>query len=262
MRPGDILRETARLVEGGREEAHGRSEVTHADIARLWNAYLETIHHADLTPGDVAQMMVLLKIARALNGQFNLDDFRDMAGYAALAGALMDPANRPDAEFAAETLPPLHLKADAAKIMGAVAGREGETTIGEPAPAPYPRGVAEALAGLSKHAADGAVRANAGQFDIVADPVLDPGLADVIAGARAELMKRPPGARGPFKVSLPGDKHCRAHSGDPVKRAVDDRLAKPAREDEEFTREDEEFRRAVRDFWRAYGVGGDQESSS
>lgn len=96
MKPGDILRETAALIEGGREEAHGKSEVTHADIARLWNAYLETIDHADLTAGDVALMMVLLKIARALNGQFNIDDFCDMAGYAALAGSLMDPGESQD----------------------------------------------------------------------------------------------------------------------------------------------------------------------
>jgi hypothetical protein len=64
-------------------------------IGRLWSEYLSNTNRFDdallgvvVTPKDVAQMMVLLKIARNVHGQLKDDDFVDQAGYTALAAAL------------------------------------------------------------------------------------------------------------------------------------------------------------------------------
>lgn len=83
-----MLHEAARIVAGDRNETHGAAERSFQAIANLWNAYLAGSKGGDLTAVDVAQMMVLLKIARASNGKFVRDHAVDAAGYAALAGEL------------------------------------------------------------------------------------------------------------------------------------------------------------------------------
>ena len=82
MRAADLLDEAARLIVADRARQHGDALECHRMIARLWSAYLDR----KLEALDVARMMVLLKVARSLSGELNTDDFRDMAGYAALAG--------------------------------------------------------------------------------------------------------------------------------------------------------------------------------
>lgn len=47
----------------------------------MWSIYLDTA----ATPIDVAMMMVLLKAARVSTGTTHLDNFVDVAGYAACA---------------------------------------------------------------------------------------------------------------------------------------------------------------------------------
>ena len=44
----------------------------------------------EITPGDVAVMMCLLKISRSTMGDFNIDDFVDGAAYMAIAGEMND----------------------------------------------------------------------------------------------------------------------------------------------------------------------------
>lgn len=75
------------LVEAGqrigeRSGVHGTPERQLELIAKLWGAYLNTC----VTPTDVANMMVLLKVARSSHAPNNKDNYVDMAGYAALAG--------------------------------------------------------------------------------------------------------------------------------------------------------------------------------
>lgn len=85
-----ILAEGKYLVSGPRAESHGDMTQTHRTIAGLWSAYLAgRIDGGEaITATDVALMMVLLKIARTKHGNIQRDDFVDMAGYAAIAGAL------------------------------------------------------------------------------------------------------------------------------------------------------------------------------
>ena len=46
---------------------------------------------ANITAADVAIMMILLKISRSTQGEkFNIDNYIDMVGYAAIAGEIND----------------------------------------------------------------------------------------------------------------------------------------------------------------------------
>ena len=85
MTAEDISAKAAALVGGERAKSHGDKAVNHANIGRLWSAYLGV----SITPVQVALMMALLKIARTQSGSLNLDDFIDLAGYAGCAGEMV-----------------------------------------------------------------------------------------------------------------------------------------------------------------------------
>lgn len=95
MKCVDILNEAANLVGGDRAAQHGPKLQNHQNIADLWNGYLASkfLVKVELTPLDVTLMMVLLKIARTKSGAHNLDDYKDMAGYSAIAGEIADETN-------------------------------------------------------------------------------------------------------------------------------------------------------------------------
>lgn len=78
-----ILRAAQHAVED-RGQTHGDKRRVFAHAARLWSADLGVA----VTPEQVAWCMVLLKRARAANGEFNADDYVDAAGYAGCAGEL------------------------------------------------------------------------------------------------------------------------------------------------------------------------------
>ena len=90
MNTTDILKKTEKLVSGDRGAKHGDIVATHENIARLWSSYLQNKFklNLNLLPEDVANLMTLLKIARTQAGKFNLDDFIDACGYAAIAGEI------------------------------------------------------------------------------------------------------------------------------------------------------------------------------
>lgn len=86
-----VLFTANKVVTTERGGQHGGAEDSFQMIADLWATYLNnTNHYSELkiTPKDVAQMMVLLKIARNVHGQLKEDDFVDQAGYTGLAAAL------------------------------------------------------------------------------------------------------------------------------------------------------------------------------
>jgi len=93
MNAYEILQTAAQLVSGNRQATHGPKERNFANIALLWNAYLEIIApevQIILTPIDVGLMMALMKIVRAGQpwGRLNLDNYVDLAGYAGCAGEI------------------------------------------------------------------------------------------------------------------------------------------------------------------------------
>jgi hypothetical protein len=84
MKTLQILQQAEKLVNGDRDKTHGEKLTNHKNIALLWSAYLEM----QITPKDVAILMVLLKLARTKAGEHNLDDYVDACGYSAIAGEL------------------------------------------------------------------------------------------------------------------------------------------------------------------------------
>lgn len=94
MRPADIASKAASLIGGNRAQTHGDFRQNHANIGALWTAYLSgrfaTRHAIILSPKDVAAMMVLLKVARTMLGNYNSDDAVDACGYSAIMGAIAE----------------------------------------------------------------------------------------------------------------------------------------------------------------------------
>jgi len=88
-----ILREAIKTVSQDREAQYGPADINFSNIASLWTAYLDIRRDpvASFSSEDVANMMVLLKIARTQVGSPEPDTHVDMAGYAAIGGELARP---------------------------------------------------------------------------------------------------------------------------------------------------------------------------
>ena len=70
------------LIAGPRAKTYGDKIRNHANIAKLWTAYLDK----EITAHDAAVMMALLKVARTKFGQPTEDTYVDAAAYMAIAG--------------------------------------------------------------------------------------------------------------------------------------------------------------------------------
>lgn len=79
MANGGILEQAQKLVEGDRQQSYDHPIKNFQRIADLWNGYLKT-RTGELTPKDVALMMVLLKIGREVYRHTD-DNLIDCAGY-------------------------------------------------------------------------------------------------------------------------------------------------------------------------------------
>ena len=83
-----ILAEAEEAVNS-RDETYGPPEDCFLRIARLWNAHLKNIGMVTedgdpiLSTGDVALMMIQVKVARLSFQIANQDSWTDIAGYAA-----------------------------------------------------------------------------------------------------------------------------------------------------------------------------------
>ena len=87
MNRSDILTAANQAVTVDRAATHGEAENTFGLIAAYWSAHLDT----EVSPGDVATMMVLFKVARMKANPSHADNAIDAAGYAAIAGELAEP---------------------------------------------------------------------------------------------------------------------------------------------------------------------------
>ena len=92
MNTTEILEQAKKLVSGDRHKKHGDKIVNHENIARLWSGYLQnkTQLKIQLLPEDVANLMILLKVARSQAGEHNIDDYVDTCGYASIAGEIAE----------------------------------------------------------------------------------------------------------------------------------------------------------------------------
>lgn len=85
MLRSDILEEARIIITGDRQKAYGSAKDNFERIARLWSAYLEK----EVNASDVANLMILLKVARSLGPSWKDDNYIDICGYAALAGEMV-----------------------------------------------------------------------------------------------------------------------------------------------------------------------------
>lgn len=88
-----VLKEAERCVCGQREQDYGGPEDSFRLIAELWEPYIRKRIVSDGTdvciePHDVAVMMGLLKVARIASNPQHMDNWVDLAGYAACGGEI------------------------------------------------------------------------------------------------------------------------------------------------------------------------------
>lgn len=84
MLRSDILDTAKEVITGDRQKDYGSAYENFERIAHLWSEYLGT----GITMQDVANMMILLKIARSLGPGNKDDNYIDICGYAAIAGEM------------------------------------------------------------------------------------------------------------------------------------------------------------------------------
>lgn len=79
MNRAETLEAAKKCVCGDREQDYGSPENNFRMIANLWSHYCGY----PFEPADVANMMILLKVARNKSGHGKADNWIDIAGYAA-----------------------------------------------------------------------------------------------------------------------------------------------------------------------------------
>lgn len=80
----NILEKAKEIINGDRQGTYGKPEDSFQMISELWSSYLK----CDVSSVDVANMMVLLKVARNAGGVYKDDNWIDICGYAALGGEI------------------------------------------------------------------------------------------------------------------------------------------------------------------------------
>jgi hypothetical protein len=81
-----LLQKAHEVIYGDRENTYGNPSKNLQQIAAYWSIHLSgtTGENIVLTPDDVCEMMILLKVARLGNDPTHFDSMLDIAGYAAL----------------------------------------------------------------------------------------------------------------------------------------------------------------------------------
>lgn len=89
-----ILREAEQAIMRDRHATYGEAEDSFAAIAGAWSWWLEGRLATPLTTYDVAEMMSLLKKARARGNHQHMDTHVDDIGYTALAAEIASASPR------------------------------------------------------------------------------------------------------------------------------------------------------------------------
>lgn len=89
MAQGDLLRSALAATTGPRRDDYGTARDNLGRTARLMDAYLDGIDRP-LEVGDVAALMILVKVARLHQSPDHEDTLTDIAGYASAAWDAME----------------------------------------------------------------------------------------------------------------------------------------------------------------------------
>ena len=93
---GSILKEAYKIINGERQDTYGNPEDSFSLIGKYWVEYLsandrfEKKGSVGITARNVAEMMMLLKIARMSGQKPSTDNYADLAGYAGIAADMVD----------------------------------------------------------------------------------------------------------------------------------------------------------------------------
>lgn len=82
----NLLQEVEDIICKERQDVYGAPEQSFGRIADYWSIYLGT----PVTAAQVANMMILLKIARMQGQVYKRDNYLDAAGYAILAASILE----------------------------------------------------------------------------------------------------------------------------------------------------------------------------
>ena len=94
MRRDKVLETASSLIVGERDKQHGDATQSFARIAAMWSLILNT----DVEAHEVAACMCALKLSRLTTSHTNLDNWIDLAGYAALGAELATNKGESDAD--------------------------------------------------------------------------------------------------------------------------------------------------------------------
>lgn len=85
-----VLADAKKNVCGQREHDYGSPEDSFKTIANLWTAYMTGTcgEFVEFSPVDVSVMLGLLKVARIASNPKHMDNWVDLAGYAACGGEI------------------------------------------------------------------------------------------------------------------------------------------------------------------------------
>ena len=89
-----VLETAIKTICQDRQDQYGNPENNFQTIADMWTTYLRAAEvispttDAVIMPHDVAAMMCMLKLARVATGAAKLDNWVDLAGYAAIGGEM------------------------------------------------------------------------------------------------------------------------------------------------------------------------------
>lgn len=96
MDKNDILDKAKTIINGERQGTYGNAEDNFASIAAFWGTYLNT----PIDSTDVANMMILMKVARNASGVYKDDNYIDICGYAALGGEIAARPSKNEVTYA------------------------------------------------------------------------------------------------------------------------------------------------------------------
>lgn len=88
----EFINKASEIITGERAEQYGDATTSFQNIADFWSVYLSRIMGSGvmITPRNVADMMILLKISRTAT-DFHEDSYIDIIGYAALVNVVVSP---------------------------------------------------------------------------------------------------------------------------------------------------------------------------
>lgn len=89
-----LIEQAYTVVTGERQQAYGSPKDNLTVTAAIWSAQLSRILTRPITPGEVAQLMVGLKLARLVQSPDHVDSWLDVIGWGAVGGEVSIPEGK------------------------------------------------------------------------------------------------------------------------------------------------------------------------